>query len=42
LAREWVLRRGLSNQPCRFDVVSVRVGLRGDAGIEVFQDAFHA
>jgi putative endonuclease len=42
LAREWVLRRGLTNQPCRFDVVSVRVGLGGDTGIEVFQDAFHA
>ncbi|MES1255222.1 MAG: YraN family protein [Acidobacteriota bacterium] len=42
LAREWVLRRGLTNQPCRFDVVSVRIERGGNAGLEVFPNAFHA
>ena len=41
LALDYVTRRGLSQRPCRFDVVSIHF----DAGapvIEVFQSAFDA
>jgi len=41
LALDYVTRRGLSQRPCRFDVVSIHF----DAGrprIEVFQNAFDA
>ena len=39
LAHDYVMRHGLANCPCRFDVVSVHLE-SGRAVIEVFQNAF--
>lgn len=39
LALEYMVRHGLSNVPCRFDVVSIHME-SGRAVIEVFQNAF--
>ncbi len=39
LAVEYALRHGLSNRPCRFDVVSIHME-SGRPVIEVFQNAF--
>jgi putative endonuclease len=39
LAIEYALRHGLSNRPCRFDVVSIHLE-SGRPVIEVFQNAF--
>jgi putative endonuclease len=39
LAREYLLRHRMSDCPCRFDVVSVRVG-SGSPDVEIIQNAF--
>lgn len=41
LAIQYVTDRRLSNQPCRFDVVSIRLDA-GQPAIDVFQNAFDA
>jgi putative endonuclease len=39
LAHDYVVRHRVSNRPCRFDIVSIRVGARGP-DVEVFRNAF--
>jgi putative endonuclease len=42
IARDYVMRHGGADRPCRFDVVSIEMRPGLDPAIELFQNAFDA
>ncbi len=42
MASDYLLRRGLHDRPCRFDVVAISLDDRGRPRVELFKSAFDA